>query len=229
MKKILSLFLIFWLCLSLIACGVTSETDRKLSKKEKEIVGTWVSPQLFTIKFKKDGTGTVADSSPNSKFTWKYDKELKCYSVAMSSEDGVKTFDFTIHKTKNSDVSYIIINGEFFYRTEDGANANSIVTVINDSMFPLIHSGDIIYLDPVDDPTELRKGDVISYWTVIDGERVINTSRIAEIYDGGGYLIFVTKGDANSDINPLTVHESEILGKFSKVIVSGNSLDETIQ
>ena len=35
-----------------------------------------------------------------------------------------------------------------------------------------------------------------------------------EIYDGGGYLIFATKGDNSSFGDALTVHESEIVGKY---------------
>ncbi|MBQ3501517.1 MAG: signal peptidase I, partial [Oscillospiraceae bacterium] len=67
----------------------------------------------------------------------------------------------------------------------------------------------------VKDPSELRRDDIITYWTVINGERVLNTHRVHEIYDGGGYLIFSTKGDNNTSADPLTVHESEIVGKYS--------------
>jgi stage III sporulation protein AA len=40
---------------------------------------------------------------------------------------------------------------------------------------------------------------------------------IENIYDGGSYLIFETKGDNNNVADPLTVHESEIVSvyKFS--------------
>ena len=50
---------------------------------------------------------------------------------------------------------------------------------------------------------------------MIDGERVLNTHRIVEIYDGNGYLIFATKGDNNTTVDTLTVHESEIVGKYA--------------
>ena len=86
-----------------------------------------------------------------------------------------------------------------------------------DSMYPVLKSGDRIVCQQVD-PSELRPGDVITYWTVIGGERVRNTHRIVEIYDGGGYLIFATKGDNNYAEDSLTVHESEIIGKFIGII-----------
>ena len=75
--------------------------------------------------------------------------------------------------------------------------------------------GDLIFDTGVKDTGELRNGDIITYWTVINGERVLNTHRIHEVYDGGGYLIFATKGDNNTIADPLTVHESEIVGKYA--------------
>lgn len=83
------------------------------------------------------------------------------------------------------------------------------------SMYPTLLPGDLIFDVAVKDPGELRRDDIITYWTVINGERVLNTHRIHEIYDGGGYLIFSTKGDNNTTADPLTVHESEVVGKYS--------------
>lgn len=88
-------------------------------------------------------------------------------------------------------------------------------SIQTESMYPTLLPGDLIFDMGVKDPGELRKDDIITYWTVINGERVLNTHRIHEIYDGGGYLIFATKGDNNTIADPLTVHESEIVGKYS--------------
>ena len=90
-----------------------------------------------------------------------------------------------------------------------------IFSIQTESMYPTLLPGDLIFDTGVKDPGELRTGDIITYWTVINGERVLNTHRIHEIYDGGGYLIFATKGDNNTLADPLTVHESEIVGKYS--------------
>ncbi|MBP5411181.1 MAG: signal peptidase I [Lachnospiraceae bacterium] len=90
------------------------------------------------------------------------------------------------------------------------------------SMYPTMNEGDLIFSTKVKDVTKLEKGtDIISYWTIIDGERAINTHRIYEIYDGGGYLIFATKGDNNPTEDPLTVHESEIVGKYTGKKIAG--------
>ena len=89
-----------------------------------------------------------------------------------------------------------------------------IFSIQTESMYPTLLPGDLIFDTGVKDPGELRTGDIITYWTVINGERVLNTHRIHEVYDGGGYLIFSTKGDNNTIADPLTVHESEIVGQY---------------
>ena len=88
-------------------------------------------------------------------------------------------------------------------------------SIQTESMYPVLMPGDLIFDTAVKDAGTLRQGDIITYWTVINGERVLNTHTIYEIYDGGGYLIFETKGEKNTTVDPLSVHESEIVGKYS--------------
>lgn len=89
-----------------------------------------------------------------------------------------------------------------------------LFSVQTDSMYPALKSGDLVIDKVVKDMSDLRPGDIITYWTVIDGERVLNTHRINNIFDGGGYLVFETKGDNNSAADSLTVHESEVVGVY---------------
>lgn len=89
-----------------------------------------------------------------------------------------------------------------------------IMTVQSDSMYDTLLPGDLILDVPVKDAAELRQDDIITYWTIINGERVLNTHRVVNIYDGGNYLLFETKGDNNTLADPMTVHESEIVGKY---------------
>jgi len=89
-----------------------------------------------------------------------------------------------------------------------------LLSIQTDSMYPTLCSGDMIVDVAVKDPSELRPGDIITYWTVINGERVLNTHRIENIYSGGDYLIFETKGDKNTSVDPLTVHESNLVGEY---------------
>jgi signal peptidase len=96
-----------------------------------------------------------------------------------------------------------------------------VFSIQTESMYPTMNPGDLIFGKGIDDMTALRPGDIITYWTVINGERVLNTHRIEEIYDGGGYLIFATKGDKNTGVDALTVHESEVVAQYTGVKVEG--------
>ena len=92
-----------------------------------------------------------------------------------------------------------------------------IFSIKTESMYPTLLPGDLIFDTEVKDPSTLQKGDIITYWTIIEGERVLNTHRIDEIYqqEAGGFRIFETKGDKNTTVDALTVHESEIVGKYA--------------
>ena len=96
-----------------------------------------------------------------------------------------------------------------------------VFSIQTKSMYPTFESGDLIFDKAVKDSSELEIGDIITYWTVIDGQRVLNTHRIIQIYDGGGYLIFETQGDNNTVADALTVHESEIVGVYSGKKLAG--------
>lgn len=87
-------------------------------------------------------------------------------------------------------------------------------SIQTDSMYPTLKPGDLIIDRAVKDVSTLEKGDIITYWTVINGERVLNTHKIDAVFDGGGHLIFATKGDNSSFADEMTVHESEIIGKY---------------
>lgn len=101
-----------------------------------------------------------------------------------------------------------------------------ILSVQTDSMYPTLKAGDLIIDRVVDDPSQLQVGDIITFWTLINGERVLNTHRIVEIDDGGGFLVFLTKGDNNNMVDPMTVHESSVVGKYqSRLSGVGKVLD----
>lgn len=97
--------------------------------------------------------------------------------------------------------------------TQTQINKKYTFKVESDSMYPAIKAGDKIRYEKVTDAAELKIGDIIIYWDIVGEERVKVASRIINIYDGGSFLIFETKGDNNAVANPLTVHQSEIIGK----------------
>lgn len=84
-----------------------------------------------------------------------------------------------------------------------------------DSMVPFFSKGDLVIDTVIRDYNDLEVGDVITFWTVIQGERVLNSHRIVQVDDYGNYLSFVTKGDNNTLEDYMTVHQSEIVGKYA--------------
>lgn len=95
------------------------------------------------------------------------------------------------------------------------------LTVESDSMKPTFKSGDLIIVKEVEDSSELEVGDVITFWTLIDGEKVKNTHRIVEVNDDNGALCFTTKGDNNDDTDSYNVYVSDIIGKWTDAKLSG--------
>ena len=131
----------------------------------------------------------------------------------------------------------IIIAAVATYTSYVSTSGNGVPSVLGlrmfsiqtDSMYPTLNPGDLIIDKAVKDSSQLKKGDIITYWTVINGERVLNTHRISQIYDGGGHLIFETKGDNNNISDSLTVHESEVVGIYSSRIAGVGKVFDYLQ
>ena len=95
-----------------------------------------------------------------------------------------------------------------------------VFSIQSDSMSPTFDQGDLIIDKEVKDTSELKVGDIISFWTIIDGYKVVNTHRIVEIETGESFTFFYTKGDNNSRMGALTVHENDVIG-IHKSTISG--------
>lgn len=107
-----------------------------------------------------------------------------------------------------------------------GHTAFSIQT---DSMNPTIKSGDYIFGEKCD-PETLEVGDVITYFTVIENQKVINTHRIVAIVDQGGFKYFQTQGDnkvTNPEPDELLVDFDDVISKYNgtRIPVMGSVLD----
>lgn len=87
-------------------------------------------------------------------------------------------------------------------------------SIQTESMYPTLRPGDLIIDVKVKDADALEIGDIITYWTMIQGQRVLNTHGISQIYDQGEHRIFETKGKSNAVADALLVHESEVVGKY---------------
>ena len=91
-----------------------------------------------------------------------------------------------------------------------------VVTIEDDSMYPLFGVGDSILVNVDFKPSELKVGDIISYYTLEDDMNIIETHRIVNIYtsENGESFVFETKGDNNSVSDTFTVQDSAIVGVY---------------
>ena len=153
-------------------------------------------------------------------------EEKENLSSALKEDEAPVTKKKKVNKIINVVVNVILVLAIVFavictyvsFVTTSGNGVPSIfglrlLSIQTPSMKPTINDGDLAIATSVK-PEDIRPDDIITYWTVINGERVLNTHRVVNIYDGGGFLIFETKGDANTVVDTLTVHEREIVGKY---------------
>ncbi len=98
----------------------------------------------------------------------------------------------------------------------------SLLTIQSDSMSPTFKTGDLIIgkVLTTEEKLNCQAGDVITYYTDLngDGNDEINTHRIVDVYDEGGYVYYVTKGD-NTVTNPVNdatpVVYTKVLAKYT--------------
>lgn len=95
------------------------------------------------------------------------------------------------------------------------------LTVESDSMKPTFSKKDLIICKEIDDVMKIESGDVITYWTIIDGKRVKNTHRIVKINEFENTRSFITRGDANTIDDEYTVYAGDLIGEWTGVKVSG--------
>lgn len=112
-----------------------------------------------------------------------------------------------------------------FSTSRNGDTANLFgyipLSVESDSMKPTFATGDLIIIKEVDDLYKLEKGDVITYWTIIDGQRVKNTHRIVDINEFETTRSFVMKGDNNAENDTDPALPSDIVGKWTETKITG--------
>ncbi|MBP3798562.1 MAG: signal peptidase I [Ruminococcus sp.] len=95
------------------------------------------------------------------------------------------------------------------------------MTVESDSMKPTFSKDDLIICKEVDDIYTLKEGDVITFWTIIDGKKVKNTHRIVTVNEFEGTRSFVTRGDNNNQDDTLPAYAGDIIGKWTDVKLNG--------
>jgi len=102
-------------------------------------------------------------------------------------------------------------------------------SVQTNSMKPTLVKGDYIFIEECD-AKNLQVGDIITYFTIIDGQRVINTHRIVEVIDQNGLIQYRTQGDnkeTNPEVDKLMVAPGDVVGKYNgtRIPVLGSVID----
>ena len=95
--------------------------------------------------------------------------------------------------------------------------------VLTDSMYPDIHSGDLIFCRMVE-PEDVREGDVISFFDPAGNGTSVVTHRVLEVTQQDGELAWRTKGDANNveDMDP--VPAKNLVGVYQKRLAGAGNV-----
>ena len=95
------------------------------------------------------------------------------------------------------------------------------LTVESDSMSPTFKKDDLIITKKIKDLYDLKEGDVITFYTIIEGRRALNTHRIVEVNKTDSSISFVTRGDNNSIDDSIPVNAVDIVGKWTGARLKG--------
>lgn len=87
------------------------------------------------------------------------------------------------------------------------------LVVMTDSMYPEIHSGDLIICQ-VKDAEEVQVRDVISFFDPAGNGTSVVTHRVIEIKNEDGRIAFITQGDANNTADAHPVPAEKLVGVY---------------
>ncbi|MCM3767930.1 signal peptidase I SipW [Neobacillus niacini] len=94
---------------------------------------------------------------------------------------------------------------------------NQLMLVLSGSMEPKIETGSVVGIKPVEDKTNLKVGDIITFYSPLHKDNRIITHRIVEIKGSGEFTEFITKGDNNQANDPMPIPLEKVIGKFSGI------------
>ena len=108
-----------------------------------------------------------------------------------------------------------------YMNTEEVPNIGGILPliVLTDSMYPEIHSGDLIICH-TEDAENIKVGDVISFFDPAGNGTSIVTHRVTEVTTEDGELAFRTKGDANNVEDSMLVPADKLVAVYQNRIPS---------
>lgn len=95
------------------------------------------------------------------------------------------------------------------------------ISVQSDSMVPTFESGDLIISKLVDENTELKVDDVITFPQNIDGVDIKNTHRIINIQTTDGFVFYETKGDNADTADQNLIFKDDVLAVYTGTTFKG--------
>lgn len=87
------------------------------------------------------------------------------------------------------------------------------LVVMTDSMYPEIHSGDLIICQ-VEDAEDVQVKDIISFFDAAGNGTSVVTHRVMEIKNEDGQISFITQGDANNIADARPVPADKLVGVY---------------
>lgn len=91
--------------------------------------------------------------------------------------------------------------------------------VLTDSMYPEIHSGDLIICHQ-EEPENIEEKDIIAFFDPAGNGTSIVTHRVIELVEEDGEVKWRTKGDANNTEDRLLVSADDLVGVYQTRIPS---------
>lgn len=95
------------------------------------------------------------------------------------------------------------------------------LTVQSDSMSGTFEVGDMIIVNTTAEDDVFEAEDIVTFWTIIEGEQVLNTHRIISYSTINGTRYYTTQGDNCAESDPLTVTAGDIVAIYTGVKLTG--------
>jgi signal peptidase I len=93
---------------------------------------------------------------------------------------------------------------------------HQLKTVLSGSMEPTFKTGSIIAVKPIENASDLKKTDIITF---LQSDQTIVTHRIVDAIKNGDQTMYQTKGDNNKDVDSQPVLAQNVLGKYSNFTI----------
>jgi len=93
-----------------------------------------------------------------------------------------------------------------------------LMTVLSGSMEPVIHTGSLIAVKPVEDKNSLKEGDVITYESTLKKGMLI-THRIIDVKPTFNGVDYIMKGDNNQAPDPRPIPSNFVVAKYADITI----------